>query len=502
MIAAWMAWVGVVSLLLAGAAAAAEGALRRLDLPARGVWAAALVGSLALGALPWLPAAPRPGEAAATAAPASGAVVRLPDVALTPPPGLDRFDRPLLVAWGGAAAVGLLLLAGGAARLARLRRRWEAAAVDGHDVLVSDDFGPAVVGLWRPRVVLPRWVTALDADTRRLVLLHEEEHRRRGDVPLLVGATVAAALVPWNAALWWILGRLRGAVELDCDRRTLRRGAPPLPYAKLLLRVGSRGAGLLAPALAEPARTLERRLTMIVTTRTGRSRWSALALAGAAVLLVGLACETPAPSEVAGEADVGEAGSPDVASVTELGARPLVLVDGEPYEGSLDDLDRGAIERVEVLKGQAALDAHGEGGRDGVILVTTEAGDPVAREARRAIEALTGEPTFTPFTIAPDITNRSAVVAAMQREYPSLLREAGIGGTVRVHFLLDADGAVRELRLDESSGHPALDAAAMRVAASYRFTSAYDGDEPVPVWISLPISFRPNREERVVPGGR
>ncbi|HSM59648.1 MAG TPA: hypothetical protein VK849_02575, partial [Longimicrobiales bacterium] len=43
---------------------------------------------------------------------------------------------------------------------------------------------------------------------------------------------------------------------------------------------------------------------------------------------------------------------------------------------------------------------------------------------------LSAAPTFTPFTVAPSILNRDEVVRAMEREYPPLLRDAGIGGTV------------------------------------------------------------------------
>lgn len=55
-------------------------------------------------------------------------------------------------------------------------------------------------------------------------------------------------------------------------------------------------------------------------------------------------------------------------------------------------------------------------------------------------------PTFTPFTAAPSITNRQEVIDAMMAEYPPLLREAGIGGTVRVYFFINAAGKVEETR--------------------------------------------------------
>ena len=54
-----------------------------------------------------------------------------------------------------------------------------------------------------------------------------------------------------------------------------------------------------------------------------------------------------------------------------------------------------------------------------------------------------------PFTVAPSILNRSEVVRAMEREYPPLLRDAGIGGRAVVFFFIDEEGAVQDFRISE-----------------------------------------------------
>ena len=105
-------------------------------------------------------------------------------------------------------------------------------------------------------------------------------------------------------------------------------------------------------------------------------------------------------------------------------------------------------------------------------------------------EAISKEPTFTPFTVAPSILNRQEVVEAMEGQYPPLLREAGVGGTVRVYFLIGPDGVVQAARVDESSGHAALDDAAIRVARVFQFSPALNGDKEVAVWVSFPITFQ------------
>ncbi|MBT8487797.1 MAG: energy transducer TonB [Gemmatimonadetes bacterium] len=103
---------------------------------------------------------------------------------------------------------------------------------------------------------------------------------------------------------------------------------------------------------------------------------------------------------------------------------------------------------------------------------------------------LSERPTFTPFTVAPDILNRDEIIEAMIRAYPPILRDAGIGGVTKVYFFIDDKGVVQDTRVSESSGHQALDEAALEVAGLYRFSPALNRDTRVPVWVSFPVEFR------------
>ncbi|MEZ4423204.1 MAG: energy transducer TonB [Gemmatimonadota bacterium] len=99
-------------------------------------------------------------------------------------------------------------------------------------------------------------------------------------------------------------------------------------------------------------------------------------------------------------------------------------------------------------------------------------------------------PTFTPFTVRPDLKNRSDVQRALTREYPPLLRDAGIGGTVNVWFFIDENGRVLRTQVQQSSGHKALDDAALKVASIMEFTPALNRDKRVQVWVAFPITFQ------------
>ena len=105
----------------------------------------------------------------------------------------------------------------------------------------SRDTGPAIVGLFRPRVVLPAWVADVEASKQRLILAHEEEHRRAGDGILRFAMATLLIVIPWNPFLWLHYRRLCLAIELDCDHRVVQR----LPdrrwhYGDLLVRAAAR----------------------------------------------------------------------------------------------------------------------------------------------------------------------------------------------------------------------------------------------------------------------
>ena len=105
---------------------------------------------------------------------------------------------------------------------------------------------------------------------------------------------------------------------------------------------------------------------------------------------------------------------------------------------------------------------------------------------------VSAQPTFTPYEVAPEITNRTSVQSALVREYPAVLRDAGVGGTVLMHFFIDSTGSLENVLVADSSGFDQLDQAALRVATVFEFSPALNRDERVAVWIQVPITFTTN----------
>jgi protein TonB len=98
-------------------------------------------------------------------------------------------------------------------------------------------------------------------------------------------------------------------------------------------------------------------------------------------------------------------------------------------------------------------------------------------------------PSFTPFTVEPRLQNTEEVARQLQRSYPPLLRDAGIGGTVVLWFLIDEQGKVIRTQVHKGSGYQAFDEAAGAVAAIMEFSPAMNRDTRVKVWVQIPVSF-------------
>jgi bla regulator protein BlaR1 len=245
MSATWMLGSTIVTILLACAAMALERVIalyRRV--PLRWVWVAAAVASAAFMAFRLLPprvpnivpteiAVPVAGaqsggsdskasEKAIASAPVAAASRRLGKVEL--PTVAPATERTLFLMWGGASAVFAALLLSAAWRLRSERREWARTDVAGTRLLLSPNFGPAIVGVLRPVIVVPHWITELDESSRRAIVAHEAEHLRAHDPQVLLAGIVMVVLMPWNIGLWLCWRGLRRTIELDCDARVLAGG--------------------------------------------------------------------------------------------------------------------------------------------------------------------------------------------------------------------------------------------------------------------------------------
>ena len=160
-------------------------------------------------------------------------------------------SRPSAAAWLAlvSAAWGLIYLLGvagtawrwqrGRALLRALLQVARRRRLHGMQVLEVDaPISPMLVGVWRPRLLLPAHLAQFTPEQRQLVIAHELTHARRRDPLLLLLASMLQALLWFNPAARWLAGKLAWAQELGCDRQVLAGRAPRQrqQYAAALVR--------------------------------------------------------------------------------------------------------------------------------------------------------------------------------------------------------------------------------------------------------------------------
>ena len=73
--------------------------------------------------------------------------------------------------------------------------------------------------------------------------------------------------------------------------------------------------------------------------------------------------------------------------------------------------------------------------------------------------------------------------------YPAVLWQQGVGGTTLVRALVTEEGVVDSAMVAESSGHEALDSAAVQGIRMIEFEPALREGRPARVWVRVPVHF-------------
>lgn len=170
-------------------------------------------------------------------------------------------------------------------------------------MLAGAGFVPSATGLFRRTVLLPDEALEWTHAQRRLVLLHELGHFRRGDLWTHVLGQIACSVHWFNPFVWMLHRHLALEREFACDALVLSRGAAPEDYATLLWKMGvaARGPRLAAAAylaMSAPGRgKLEQRVRRILAPvhQAGRLlRFADSALCGCVALML-VACASMKP---------------------------------------------------------------------------------------------------------------------------------------------------------------------------------------------------------------
>lgn len=218
-------------------------------------------------------------------------------------------------------------------------------------VIISDvRFGPAVLGIFRHLIVLPKCLIADDGCRNpkilRPILAHELMHIRRGDLRTGTLQAVVQCLWWFHPAVWIVNRLLSRETERSCDEQVVAElGCSPMDYARSLLVVIECKHSLkpipVFPGMKPVEITSQRMERIMSLTQGSRTRmpwWSVVAVVlFAAVVLPGAvvgqqANEPTVEAEVDQDVDVAPSskiaqGESEMLACTGFGLLDLVTLD-------------------------------------------------------------------------------------------------------------------------------------------------------------------------------
>lgn len=151
------------------------------------------------------------------------------------------------------------------------------------------DLGPAAVGAFAVRIVLPAdFQTRYTAAEQALILAHEQVHARRRDGLWRLLSQGLAALFWFHPLAWYAVSCLRQDQELACDAVVLREhGAPRRDYANAMLKTQASALMLPVGCSWSSNHPLTERVSMLKQPVSNRTRRLVAYTALTAIVLSG-----------------------------------------------------------------------------------------------------------------------------------------------------------------------------------------------------------------------
>lgn len=163
---------------------------------------------------------------------------------------------------------------------------------------------------------------------------------------------------------------------------------------------------------------------------------------------------------------------------------PMYIIDGvtmKPSQPSpLSTIKQDDIASIEVLKDENATKLYGDGGKYGVILITTKKGKT---DKVYDFVSLETQPSF------PGGMDKFYQYLGKAVKYPAEAQKNNIQGKVFLSFTVEKDGTLSDIKVEKKL-EPSLDAEAIRIVkASPKWIPGKQEGKPVRVKYNLPISF-------------
>ena len=396
--------------------------------------------------------------------------------------------RNVLVA---GICVRLAWLSIGLLRLRRMRRRATDHAPGFEDlqntigvsapILWSADVRhPVAFGLFRPVVLLPAALKAVDPAAQRAVVAHELHHVKRRDWAWLVAEEIVRSIFWFHPAMWWLVSRVQLARETVVDELSILVTNARRTYMDALLAFSD------DPGIATPAFSARRHLFHRVMLLSQEGDMSSTRVAiGSIALVVALG-----------------AGSIGAVSAFPLHGAPRASQD-KPDEDmqkllaslktALAEMERTAPERGALLR---RLEQTSE--RITQLAADLERLQPPSEAKQRGMPPPPPPPVTAEYARLMKERQPVRITADMQAPkkvvdvpvlYPPAAREKKIEGVVLVEVIVDTAGKVAGAQIARSVT-PELDKAALTAARSWKFEPYVVDGTPRNAAVQVAVAFR------------
>ncbi|MBQ8487119.1 MAG: TonB family protein [Prevotella sp.] len=384
---------------------------------------------------------------------------------------------------------------------------------------------------WMHYIVLSRGdYEAQDA----AVLAHERGHICQHHTLDVLLVDTLTALQWFNPAMWMLRQDLRAIHEYEADAAVLSHGINMRQYQYLLIQkaVGHCGYSV---ANGITHSTLKNRISMMLHKKSSRaSLLKLLALVPIVGTVVALQARTvtdyvyTAPQkktavkksrrvgvvklpgqDIELKSDTGTYKGVNVHVVTDKDhlERPLFIVDGKRVENTDEfarSLDPATVAHIDVLKDKSATGLYGEAGKNGVVVITTkkyEEEHKAPQDGEVVVNSYNSQDTdddgyekvFDVVEQMPEFPGGTAELMkflSLNVRYPEAALKAGTQGRVIVSFIVEANGAVGNVKVVKKVSDD-LDAEAVRLVGSMpKWQPGMQNGKPVRVKYTMPVTFR------------
>jgi len=366
------------------------------------------------------------------------------------------------------------------------------------------------------------------ANVDSLILAHEREHISQHHTLDVLLVDTLTALQWFNPAMWMLRQDLRAIHEYEADAAVLSQGINMRQYQYLLIRKAVSHCGY-SVANGITHSTLKKRINMMLNKKSSSaSLLKLLALLPIVGGVMALQAKTvtdyvynePQKKVVKkgrkqGEIKLhGQTIKVDADTATSTGTQvevevsrseTLFVLNGEKVSPNVvETLDPQTIDHIEVLKGPSAVEAYGEEGRHGAVVITTKAKVMVLEDARvdstgvkfgetKEEEPLEYAKVFDVVEQMPEFPGGTeALMTFLMKNvrYPDAAFKAGTEGQVIVTFIVEPDGVISNAKVVKKVSDD-LDGEAIRLVGSMpKWKPGMQNGKAVRVKYTIPVTFR------------